>query len=1096
MLSPLIVIGCGGSGVKTVRHLRKSAKKALSDVGWDGPLPQAWQFIGVDTGSQHFLEREPIPGDDYLCLNQDIPYRLLQTSLNAKHSKGTKGNAEMMGWIPDSRSIIPPTVQSAGQFRPYGRMAGLASLMPQLSHRLTKAYEAIESGAEEFHQITQLLTDTEFELDSSKLGPLVVVVGSMAGGTGSAIMFDIHEVVQRLNPTSPFLFNVVYSDDVFKSLVGTVGSGLRANSLAFMSELLAFSWNGLKSTTLIESGAEIGYVVPPLTFIVESTNLQGSVLASSPDESFQQIASWLTGLAISTESQMQLMWAMDRQYPKASMNRGEYGFGNYLEHAPPGAIYSLGHAKLSVGRDRFPEYANKLLQRETVDFLVNGQREISDQQLDNRLTASNKERVKQKAEGILQSFLAGASLSVSSELEAHFVNSVFSVFDINSLTEKLRSDLENEVNAVSGNRVDQETTFQNAVQQVRVHNLEHHASLISEKIREIKYRVLQEISHEVNNNFTTLSIPVVTEVLRITQQLIDQSAGRIRIKAADQLRNARLENDRALEIHELNQKRKFGLTRKADKGHLDVAANSIVLEVQSQILDYLAAALEVLAKTELENIVRQLDDAKTILQSMFDDMADWPKMDQDVPHSLRPRQFEFCLEGFESWPNSLRTIISEPHMAAEDSDNDFMQIARSSIVMGGYESRDGEWVKPLIQVLVEVPQEFDVSTKQSNAIVVLDIWSIETRVQDWLRRKGSSFDAFAQEGLRSYLDEFKVFGVAKSVDYENRLKRYSEVFNNALDAVQPLIQIDENLYNEIHGSSRRVKGFPNFQMPLFGHAANEVMERAMSKRFPELQLDSFHRYRSSSYRSSGVGFTSLLNFPVNPSVMKNFTETQASFAALSHSEFERDREFRWRRTRKLSEFIPLPTELRHAAMRGFAVGRMLGYITINTQDAIKISGKEREYAFPKFLMTKSAPNNLLPSLLESMPLCFADVPKLGQEAFGAYRELISLGLAVDNDCLKFIQTGERLRIPVDIGRAERMSADTSEERTKKMLDYLELNLTRYVQVGENFNAMAATDSISAEDNLTLELLDELMENYQIVFDSIINYKKNLNLHGV
>ena len=65
-----------------------------------------------------------------------------------------------------------------------------------------------------------------------------------------------------------------------------------------------------------------------------------------------------------------------------------------------------------------------------------------------------------------------------------------------------------------------------------------------------------------------------------------------------------------------------------------------------------------------------------------------------------------------------------------------------------------------------------------------------------------------------------------------------------------------------------------------------------------------------------------------------------------------------------------------------------------------------------------------------------------------------------------------------------------------MLDYLELNLTRYVQVGEKFNAMAVTDSISAEDKLTLELLDELIVNYQIVFETIINYKKNLNLHGV
>ncbi len=39
------------------------------------------------------------------------------------------------------------------------------------------------------------------------------------------------------------------------------------------------------------------------------------------------------------------------------------------------------------------------------------------------------------------------------------------------------------------------------------------------------------------------------------------------------------------------------------------------------------------------------------------------------------------------------------------------------------------------------------------------------------------------------------------------------------------------------------------------------------------------------------------------------------------------------------------------------------------------------------------------------------------------------------------------------------------------------------------------DSISAEDKLTLELLDELIENYQIVFDSIKN-DKTFNVHGV
>jgi len=43
--------------------------------------------------------------------------------------------------------------------------------------------------------------------------------------------------------------------------------------------------------------------------------------------------------------------------------------------------------------------------------------------------------------------------------------------------------------------------------------------------------------------------------------------------------------------------------------------------------------------------------------------------------------------------------------------------------------------------------------------------------------------------------------------------------------------------------------------------------------------------------------------------------------------------------------------------------------------------------------------------------------------------------------------------------------------------------------------MALVDSILAEDELILELLDELIENYQIVFDSIKNYK-TFNIDGV
>ena len=164
MLKPLIVIGCGGSGVKTVSYLRKSVINALSNAGWDGPMPQAWQFIGVDAGIQRPYETEPIPESDYVCLGGGISYPVIQTIMESKHPGGSAGWSEMLGWKPSATDVYAPIPQSADFFRSVGRMAGLAALMPQLSHRLLKAYEAIKSGTEEFRQLTELLTGHEREL--------------------------------------------------------------------------------------------------------------------------------------------------------------------------------------------------------------------------------------------------------------------------------------------------------------------------------------------------------------------------------------------------------------------------------------------------------------------------------------------------------------------------------------------------------------------------------------------------------------------------------------------------------------------------------------------------------------------------------------------------------------------------------------------------------------------------------------------------------------------------------------------------------------------------------------------------------------------
>ena len=136
MLRPLIVIGCGGSGVNTVRYLRRSARVALDNAGWEGPFPQAWQFIGVDIGDQYPFETEKIPDSDYICVGRGVSYRDIHSFMEQRHFASSPGFVEMLGWKPSAVEVTPPIPSSAGMYRSVGRLAGLAALVPELSNRL------------------------------------------------------------------------------------------------------------------------------------------------------------------------------------------------------------------------------------------------------------------------------------------------------------------------------------------------------------------------------------------------------------------------------------------------------------------------------------------------------------------------------------------------------------------------------------------------------------------------------------------------------------------------------------------------------------------------------------------------------------------------------------------------------------------------------------------------------------------------------------------------------------------------------------------------------------------------------------------------
>ena len=72
-MNPMIIIGCGGSGGKTVVALRKVLESRLRQVdGWNRGIPESWQLLWIDTLENQdpkAIDFGPqLPKEDYISL--------------------------------------------------------------------------------------------------------------------------------------------------------------------------------------------------------------------------------------------------------------------------------------------------------------------------------------------------------------------------------------------------------------------------------------------------------------------------------------------------------------------------------------------------------------------------------------------------------------------------------------------------------------------------------------------------------------------------------------------------------------------------------------------------------------------------------------------------------------------------------------------------------------------------------------------------------------------------------------------------------------------------------------------------------------------
>jgi hypothetical protein len=233
-LSPIIVIGCGGSGGKVVLNLRKRLKDELRRRGWVGGFPDAWQmkWIDVPTMQESHPEYGPaLSKAEYVGLAPSDLYRDVDAGLV---SSAGANRDRLVGWRP-SPDLELPVGDGAGQMRAVGRAVSLrrpATIEASIRESMNK----IAAGGAQLAQLGAVLSSDDGAADAGVGKTLVVVVSSLAGGTGSGIYLDVVEIVRRGFPElNQKVLGVLFTAEVFAGV--TLDGGMAPNTAASFAEL-------------------------------------------------------------------------------------------------------------------------------------------------------------------------------------------------------------------------------------------------------------------------------------------------------------------------------------------------------------------------------------------------------------------------------------------------------------------------------------------------------------------------------------------------------------------------------------------------------------------------------------------------------------------------------------------------------------------------------------------------------------------------------------------------------------------------------------------------------------------------------------------
>ncbi len=375
-----LVVGCGGSGGKTLAYLMDQLR---SDLAKDGisDIPAGWQFVFVDVPSAvdpgpDGLGSVVAQGGQYVGMGpRGGSYSDLDSAVSQK-LRAAQALEGIATWAPARpEAVTTPIDVGAGQYRAIGRMIMLA-----------RAGDVRRSLQQAWSRLFVRDTDTAMINAAHALGsdfdpnlpPIVFVIGSMAGGSGASMALDVCRLLTQIPGVNAKLISVfMVSADIFDSLPPADRSGVRANALAMLGEIVASQAGSARQhdvSLLAGLGFSDGDGTPiPFARVFPVSRLMGVQRAEFGDGTmnavYRGLARGLAGLMSSDVASRQFVDFDLGNSGSVPANPKYLGWGAEAKPIPWG---SYGFASLSMGRDRYAEYAAQRIARSSVDHLLAG----------------------------------------------------------------------------------------------------------------------------------------------------------------------------------------------------------------------------------------------------------------------------------------------------------------------------------------------------------------------------------------------------------------------------------------------------------------------------------------------------------------------------------------------------------------------------------------------------------------------------------------------------------------------------------------------------------------------------------------------------